>query len=179
MDQVHDCKSVGSKGTHCFGSHIGMSSPQYSVIPLTSVVMALDNSPARIVFRRIRLWFVGSILVRCRVQPHDRVFRLARNLLQAQDPRGSYVARGGSHPIWASRTHCIHGVVSGQQHLRVRQHVVGCRCRHLRHVSECGSLVTTPLLTRIHRTGMHVIAATFLLPLGVTVYTFVGGIKAT
>ncbi|KAL3473886.1 Sodium:solute symporter family-domain-containing protein [Aspergillus californicus] len=28
-------------------------------------------------------------------------------------------------------------------------------------------------------TGMHVIAATFLLPVGVTVYTFVGGIKAT
>ncbi|GLA80660.1 hypothetical protein AtubIFM56815_001486 [Aspergillus tubingensis] len=28
-------------------------------------------------------------------------------------------------------------------------------------------------------TGMHIIAATFLLPVGVTVYTFVGGIKAT
>ncbi|KAJ9483191.1 hypothetical protein VN97_g10224 [Penicillium thymicola] len=28
-------------------------------------------------------------------------------------------------------------------------------------------------------TGMHVIAATFLLPVGVTLYTFVGGIKAT
>lgn len=26
---------------------------------------------------------------------------------------------------------------------------------------------------------MHTIAATFLLPVGVTVYTFVGGIKAT
>lgn len=29
------------------------------------------------------------------------------------------------------------------------------------------------------RTGMHVIAATFLLPVGVVLYTFVGGIKAT
>ncbi|OGM42310.1 putative urea active transporter [Aspergillus bombycis] len=28
-------------------------------------------------------------------------------------------------------------------------------------------------------TGMHIVAATFLLPVGVTVYTFVGGIKAT
>lgn len=28
-------------------------------------------------------------------------------------------------------------------------------------------------------TGMHVIASTFLLPLGVALYTFVGGIKAT
>ncbi|KAJ5253496.1 hypothetical protein N7505_012159 [Penicillium chrysogenum] len=28
-------------------------------------------------------------------------------------------------------------------------------------------------------TGMHIIAATFLLPVGVTLYTFVGGIKAT
>jgi Na+/proline symporter len=28
-------------------------------------------------------------------------------------------------------------------------------------------------------TGMHIIAATFLLPVGVIVYTFVGGIKAT
>ncbi len=28
-------------------------------------------------------------------------------------------------------------------------------------------------------TGMHIIAATFLLPVGVVVYTFVGGIKAT
>ena len=27
--------------------------------------------------------------------------------------------------------------------------------------------------------GMHIIAATFLIPVGVTVYTFVGGIKAT
>lgn len=31
----------------------------------------------------------------------------------------------------------------------------------------------------IDRTGMHVIAATFLLPVGVSIYTFVGGIKAT
>lgn len=30
-----------------------------------------------------------------------------------------------------------------------------------------------------HRTGMHIIAATFLLPVGVVLYTFVGGIKAT
>lgn len=30
-----------------------------------------------------------------------------------------------------------------------------------------------------HRTGMHIIAATFLLPVGVALYTFVGGIKAT
>lgn len=29
------------------------------------------------------------------------------------------------------------------------------------------------------RTGMHIIAATFLLPVGVVLYTFVGGIKAT
>ena len=29
------------------------------------------------------------------------------------------------------------------------------------------------------RTGMHIIAATFLLPAGVVLYTFVGGIKAT
>ena len=28
-------------------------------------------------------------------------------------------------------------------------------------------------------TGMHIIAATFLLPAGVVLYTFVGGIKAT
>lgn len=28
-------------------------------------------------------------------------------------------------------------------------------------------------------TGMHIIAATFLLPVGVILYTFVGGIKAT
>ncbi len=31
----------------------------------------------------------------------------------------------------------------------------------------------------ICRTGMHIIAATFLLPVGVIMYTFVGGIKAT
>lgn len=28
-------------------------------------------------------------------------------------------------------------------------------------------------------TGIHIIAATFLLPLGVAMYTFFGGIKAT
>lgn len=28
-------------------------------------------------------------------------------------------------------------------------------------------------------TGMHIIASTFLLPLGVVVYTTVGGLKAT
>lgn len=31
----------------------------------------------------------------------------------------------------------------------------------------------------LHSSGMHIIAATFLVPVGVTVYTFVGGIKAT
>jgi urea-proton symporter len=31
----------------------------------------------------------------------------------------------------------------------------------------------------LFRTGIHIIAATFLLPVGVAVYTFVGGIKAT
>lgn len=31
----------------------------------------------------------------------------------------------------------------------------------------------------INSSGMHIIAATFLVPVGVTVYTFVGGIKAT
>lgn len=31
----------------------------------------------------------------------------------------------------------------------------------------------------IDSTGIHIIAATFLLPLGVGLYTFVGGIKAT
>lgn len=32
---------------------------------------------------------------------------------------------------------------------------------------------------RTYRTGIHIIAATFLLPVGVALYTFVGGIKAT
>lgn len=35
------------------------------------------------------------------------------------------------------------------------------------------------LLTFRARTGIHIIAATFLLPVGVALYTFVGGIKAT
>lgn len=34
-------------------------------------------------------------------------------------------------------------------------------------------------LTFLSSTGMHIVAATFLLPVGVIVYTFVGGIKAT
>lgn len=29
------------------------------------------------------------------------------------------------------------------------------------------------------RTGIHIIASTFLLPVGVAIYTFIGGIKAT
>ncbi|KAK2796198.1 hypothetical protein FQN52_000176 [Onygenales sp. PD_12] len=35
------------------------------------------------------------------------------------------------------------------------------------------------IITDILRTGIHIIAATFLLPVGVALYTFVGGIKAT
>lgn len=35
------------------------------------------------------------------------------------------------------------------------------------------------IFTNAIRTGIHIIAATFLLPLGVAAYTFVGGIKAT
>ncbi|KAK2802361.1 hypothetical protein FQN50_007358 [Emmonsiellopsis sp. PD_5] len=34
-------------------------------------------------------------------------------------------------------------------------------------------------ITDMLRTGIHIIAATFLLPVGVALYTFVGGIKAT
>lgn len=37
----------------------------------------------------------------------------------------------------------------------------------------CAELITE------NRTGIHIIAATFLLPVGVVLYTFVGGIKAT
>jgi Na+/proline symporter len=34
-------------------------------------------------------------------------------------------------------------------------------------------------VTNSNSSGMHIIASTFLLPVGVTIYTFVGGIKAT
>lgn len=41
------------------------------------------------------------------------------------------------------------------------------------------SLLLLRCIANLNRTGIHIIAATFLLPLGVAVYTFVGGIKAT
>lgn len=35
------------------------------------------------------------------------------------------------------------------------------------------------MLTVLDSTGMHIMASTFFLPLGVVLYTLVGGIKAT
>lgn len=79
-----------------------------------------------------------------------------------------------------SRTDCpcrLHDPVSGQQHL--------CQCQHAARGRSCycSSVGILPLkansAANLRSSGMHIIAATFLLPVGVAVYTFVGGIKAT
>ncbi|GLA77395.1 hypothetical protein AtubIFM55763_009577 [Aspergillus tubingensis] len=49
----------------------------------------------------------------------------------------------------------------------------------INNVFACANMLLGAAAVITAITGMHIIAATFLLPVGVTVYTFVGGIKAT
>lgn len=59
------------------------------------------------------------------------------------------------------------------------EYVTGCLGSDFSHVSLPFLNQVMNMSLTIDRTGMHVIAATFLLPVGVSIYTFVGGIKAT
>lgn len=75
-------------------------------------------------------------------------------------------------------TYSVHGFVFDQQHF--------CLCQYASRCCRCDFGRVSPS-KRLHvenvadlrSSGMHIIAATFLLPVGVTIYTFVGGIKAT
>ncbi|KAJ5621412.1 hypothetical protein N7528_006195 [Penicillium herquei] len=49
----------------------------------------------------------------------------------------------------------------------------------INNIFACANMLLGAAAVITAMSGMHIIAATFLLPVGVTVYTFVGGIKAT
>ncbi|KAJ5769561.1 hypothetical protein N7520_004120 [Penicillium odoratum] len=49
----------------------------------------------------------------------------------------------------------------------------------INNIFACANMLLGASAVITAMSGMHIIAATFLLPVGVTVYTFVGGIKAT
>ncbi|KAJ5220462.1 hypothetical protein N7468_009666 [Penicillium chermesinum] len=58
-------------------------------------------------------------------------------------------------------------------------HVVFMFLCLVNNIFACANMLLGAAAVISAMSGMHVIAATFLLPVGVTVYTFVGGIKAT
>ncbi|KAH8703158.1 putative urea active transporter [Talaromyces proteolyticus] len=58
-------------------------------------------------------------------------------------------------------------------------HVVFMVLCLINNIFACANMLLGASAVISAMTGMHVIAATFLLPLGVSLYTFVGGIKAT
>ncbi|GKZ34523.1 hypothetical protein AbraIFM66950_004799 [Aspergillus brasiliensis] len=58
-------------------------------------------------------------------------------------------------------------------------HVVFMTLCLINNIFACANMLLGAAAVISAITGMHIIAATFLLPVGVTVYTFVGGIKAT
>lgn len=79
-----------------------------------------------------------------------------------------------------TRTGCscrIHGPMFNQQYLCMCKHAAWRCSSDFSHVGLASS--EGNFHAKRTSTGMHVVAATFLLPVGVTVYTFVGGIKAT
>ncbi|KAG2419119.1 hypothetical protein HFD88_002223 [Aspergillus terreus] len=49
----------------------------------------------------------------------------------------------------------------------------------INNIFACANMLLGAAAVISSLTGMHIVASTFLLPVGVTVYTFVGGIKAT
>lgn len=73
----------------------------------------------------------------------------------------------------------LHHSLFDQQHLRLCKHASRCCFCHYCHVGHSQTVYKITWMADDLRSGMHIIAATFLLPVGVTVYTFVGGIKAT
>lgn len=68
-------------------------------------VLALVHCPARLLFHRLQLRCLRPLLVCRRLQSDDCVFRPARNLLQAQDPRSPHLSRSRSHSIWYVALH--------------------------------------------------------------------------
>ncbi|RAL00811.1 sodium:solute symporter family protein [Aspergillus ibericus CBS 121593] len=58
-------------------------------------------------------------------------------------------------------------------------HVVLMTLCLINNIFSCANMLLGAAAVISAITGMHIIAATFLLPVGVTVYTFVGGIKTT
>ncbi|KAJ5206392.1 Sodium/solute symporter [Penicillium cf. griseofulvum] len=58
-------------------------------------------------------------------------------------------------------------------------HVVFMILCLVNNIFACANMLLGAAAVITAATGMHIIAATFLLPVGVTLYTFVGGIKAT
>ena len=158
--------------------------------------MALDNSNAGLIICRIRLWRSGPILVCCWMQSDDCVFCPHWNIVQAQNSRGTHFPRSGQNPIWSvhstdlapsyadsvrsDRPYCLYDTLPRQQYFCLCEHAPRSGGCHIRCVSAVLSARSAWSNTNTWtRTGMHIIAATFLLPVGVTVYTFVGGIKAT
>ncbi|KAF4219153.1 hypothetical protein CNMCM6457_003243 [Aspergillus fumigatiaffinis] len=58
-------------------------------------------------------------------------------------------------------------------------HVVFMTLCLINNIFACANMLLGAAAVVAALTGVHIVAATFLLPVGVTVYTFVGGIKAT
>lgn len=76
-------------------------------------------------------------------------------------------------------TYYFHFLGNRQQPFQYDKHDLGCcGCNYI-SVGFTLSTGDKKLLLTVHRTGIHIMASTFLLPVGVVLYTLVGGIKAT
>ncbi|KAJ6126603.1 hypothetical protein N7523_002215 [Penicillium sp. IBT 18751x] len=77
----------------------------------------------------------------------------------------------------------IPGAHTSLEVVRVRYgrtaHIVFMILCLINNIFACANMLLGAAAVITAVSGMHIIAATFLLPVGVTVYTFVGGIKAT
>ena len=158
------------------------------------------DSAARLFICRIWLRRRWAFLVCGWMQPYDCVFRTSWYLVQTKDSRSPYLSGGRADPlryydplIWSFiqvHSWCsFHSKVERPTSFSwsyvwsiISSHVPICfsvlRPWSLRCISPTQTDAIS-LWANEWRSGMHIIAATFLLPVGVTVYTFVGGIKAT
>ena len=64
---------------------------EFSLLIGFTKVMALEHCYARLHPRRIPIWGGGTILVCCRMQPHDCLLCASGHLLQVEDSGGTYI----------------------------------------------------------------------------------------
>lgn len=117
---------------------------------------------------------------------HDCLLLASGHCVQAPGAGSAHPARDCANQVRDRRTSGVDRAMLDQQHHRRGQHAAWRKRGDIRSVSVLSASQDPRSVDyqqvadqQIASTGMHIIAATFLLPVGVVLYTFVGGIKAT